>query len=992
MSKLWPPFPRSQRNRNTKRNKYIPLVLEPLEERVVPTNDFYIVPGSPDDVVTLSFIWSSKDAAFRNELGVFIVDDINGTIVGTSPGDDGYAAQVITTGTTVFDRNDNPGAVTTFNSIGGDDINGGDILGFYLIQNASQDTWLASNNTNAVFPAVNSFGRTLAFFSFDGPNPGGFDPVFSNVLGGDPAFKSFHYDDLGGNVDFNDMVFIVRPALPGAVITPSQASEVSLARFIIESNGGANYFNEIGMYVVEDEFGLINGLRPGDEGYIEQALLNRRPLFNPVGGAGSHNTVLMNGETQFGFYATKDGSGADVLANNPFSVLGNGPLVFLNMPGSNPSHQNPFQQLGANRFQVGDVVFSFEFETPILTAALKDDTSGNQGTDEDNISMDSTVTGTITNNGTITSLTASIDSEDDADFQDISNLFDQALGTFEISQSEMDQLAGGTLANGEHTLRLRARSSTGTLGLFELTFTFDTEITFNPDKDATLTLDPAFDSGTPGDNVTSFSTVTLNGVVEPNVLVRLFDSSGTELDSVQSGDSGTYSFNDVALNAAADFTPTDTVLDLTFQDNAGNVDSHSATFTVSAGLGLNRDSDSGVIGDNITNATTVSLDGFVASDSSVELFDDDTNTSLGTTTADSLGNFSFDNIVLNSDADPTVATDTNFRVEFDNGVSSSSFTQTITHFNEAPTVANAISDDTLSLSTAATDLPFIDLAGVFTDPDINNSLVRFVTNNDTSNGTFFDIELLDTVAPRTVANFFNYVNNNDYDDTVFHRRTDPVTENIDVIQGGGFEFVDGPPASIPAVPTGEMVVNEFDPANPNASGTISMARTSDINSATNQFFFNLIDNPGLDNVAADNQFTVFGNIVDNRAVIDDLAAVPTEDFSSSNGAFGSFPIRDSFDSTTETFPDDLVSDDVTLLSDVQILRQVETLTYSVTVTDGTVPGLVTADVDPIQANRVFFTYGSLGTETSDTVTITITATDSGGRTVTESFDLTITDS
>jgi peptidyl-prolyl cis-trans isomerase A (cyclophilin A) len=134
---------------------------------------------------------------------------------------------------------------------------------------------------------------------------------------------------------------------------------------------------------------------------------------------------------------------------------------------------------------------------------------------------------------------------------------------------------------------------------------------------------------------------------------------------------------------------------------------------------------------------------------------------------------------------------------------------------------------------------------------------------ETSKGPF-TIELLSDDAPKTVENFLQYVDDGFFDGTVFHR----VIPGF-VIQGGGFT------AEMTQKDTREPIANEADNGQKNLRGTLSMARTSDINSATSQFFVNLADNAFLDHGTRDFGYAVFGRVVDGMEVIDAIAAVPT---------------------------------------------------------------------------------------------------------------------
>ena len=129
----------------------------------------------------------------------------------------------------------------------------------------------------------------------------------------------------------------------------------------------------------------------------------------------------------------------------------------------------------------------------------------------------------------------------------------------------------------------------------------------------------------------------------------------------------------------------------------------------------------------------------------------------------------------------------------------------------------------------------------------------------------FSIELFEQTAPVTVANFLNYVRDGDYNRSLIHR---VVPEFI--VQGGGFRL--NASDSIIAVPADPPIINEFDISN--TRGTVAMAKLGgDPNSATSEWFVNLVDNSGI----LDNQnggFTVFGRVIDDgMAVLDAIAAL-----------------------------------------------------------------------------------------------------------------------
>ena len=126
------------------------------------------------------------------------------------------------------------------------------------------------------------------------------------------------------------------------------------------------------------------------------------------------------------------------------------------------------------------------------------------------------------------------------------------------------------------------------------------------------------------------------------------------------------------------------------------------------------------------------------------------------------------------------------------------------------------------------------------------------------------VELFDEKAPITCENFRQYVADGFFNDTIFHR----VIPNF-MIQGGGME------ADMSQKRTRAPIRNEADNGVSNRRGTLAMARTSDINSATAQFFINLRDNDFLDHGTRDFGYAVFGEVVDGMDVVDTIAAVRT---------------------------------------------------------------------------------------------------------------------
>lgn len=278
----------------------------------------------------------------------------------------------------------------------------------------------------------------------------------------------------------------------------------------------------------------------------------------------------------------------------------------------------------------------------------------------------------------------------------------------------------------------------------------------------------------------------------------------------------------------------------------------------------------------------------------------------------------------------------------------------------------------------------VNLANRYTDPSVS-SVVRFVTNSGN-----LDMALFGGAAPNTVANFLSYVNAGAYNNTIFHRETTIVNDGIAVLQGGGFQRPTGnyttfPPnasATPQPIPTNAPIALE----NPtgNTRGSIAMARTASINSANSQFFFNVTNNPSLDDTTPnipDSGYAVFGTLLPaSLQVLDALVAFQSTDFSTDFGAsFGSLPLR--VPPNGQGFvPLPIFPTDYLTVTNASVLSGIF---GQISVVSGN-PGLVNASLNG--GNLILTPVGTaLGTAT---ITVRITAFD--GTFVEDAFDITIT--
>ena len=163
-------------------------------------------------------------------------------------------------------------------------------------------------------------------------------------------------------------------------------------------------------------------------------------------------------------------------------------------------------------------------------------------------------------------------------------------------------------------------------------------------------------------------------------------------------------------------------------------------------------------------------------------------------------------------------------------------------------------------AAAARALLAISLVLPMTGQAQSTTQVRF----QTTLGNFV-VELYPAKAPKTVQNFVQYAQDKHFDGTIFHRVIDGF-----MVQGGGFT------ADMAQKPTRAPILLEIDRSLKNERGTIAMARTGNPNSATAQFFINLVDNANLNAPQPDGYgYAVFGKVISGMETIDAIRSVAT---------------------------------------------------------------------------------------------------------------------
>ncbi|SIN74135.1 Peptidyl-prolyl cis-trans isomerase (rotamase)-cyclophilin family [Singulisphaera sp. GP187] len=262
--------------------------------------------------------------------------------------------------------------------------------------------------------------------------------------------------------------------------------------------------------------------------------------------------------------------------------------------------------------------------------------------------------------------------------------------------------------------------------------------------------------------------------------------------------------------------------------------------------------------------------------------------------------------------------------------------------------------------TAGAEVTPVNLDSYFKDPDAKSNFAIF----DTTLGTI-PVLLTPATTPKTVANFQNYANKGEYNNSIVHRSVPGF-----IWQGGGYQLSSKP--SLTAIPADPPVQNEFGASN--TRGTIAMAKLgSDPNSATSQFFFNESNNnaSNLDN--QNGGFTVFGNVVGDAglAVMDAIAAVPVPSPGPLGSPLDQIPLQNYTPGTTVQ-PSNLVTIKTVTTANELFLASSDT------------PGVATASIQgstltvtplaPGTAHITVVGYGSDGKRVSESFAVNISST------------------
>ncbi len=284
--------------------------------------------------------------------------------------------------------------------------------------------------------------------------------------------------------------------------------------------------------------------------------------------------------------------------------------------------------------------------------------------------------------------------------------------------------------------------------------------------------------------------------------------------------------------------------------------------------------------------------------------------------------------------------------------------------NTVPTVAKSFAAQTLNTGAGSVSL---DLREYFIVPGVTGQVVQF----DTVSGRF-NVEMLANAAPRHVANFLTYVAAGDYANTFFHRTAALDSSGAtSIVQGGGYRSNGG--TNVDAVAKRAAVALEYNL--PNARGTLSAARTSDVNSATSEWYFNTRDNSTILGPGNGGGYSVFGRVIGTgMTVVDAIAALPRLN---AGAPFTELPVRNFSGSLGE--------------ANLVIVRSVVTATIYPTGGGAAVLAFTATSSDSaVVAASVSGTGLTLTPAGNGSATVTVRATDTNGGTATGTIEVTVT--
>ncbi|NEO85000.1 MAG: DUF4114 domain-containing protein [Spirulina sp. SIO3F2] len=308
----------------------------------------------------LKFTLLQNDAGQANEVGIFAVDDDRGTINGIAPGSSDYAQAALQRSQVIFSA----APQARFNNIAIQrhlSFDPETRLNLYLISNSTKQVALQRFALGQAPPPIR--------FAHLAANPDGRD--FGRLLEVTNERLRLAWDDNpdGGDRDFNDVVLQAEVTLTAPPVGTGLQGQQELLdlrdyqgpiEFQMALNGNASYRNSFGLYVIDDEQGRVGGLRPGDAGYAQAALLNRVDLSQP----------LMGGQLLAPFFIAQ-GTAEQFLRQNPSNSVQADILAYFPFLRANPDGLDHILLLGDNTFAFEDLLGGGDLDFNDLVVQLR---------------------------------------------------------------------------------------------------------------------------------------------------------------------------------------------------------------------------------------------------------------------------------------------------------------------------------------------------------------------------------------------------------------------------------------------------------------------------------------------------------------------------------------------------------------------------------------------------------------------------------------------
>jgi hypothetical protein len=364
-------------------------------------SNIFALSGSSSSSTSVQFSLSQREAAFINEIGVFVVSDDKGTVNGIAPGQEGYMQAAFTQSRVIFSSLSEK-ASAGINFVRQLSFKAGERLGFYLV---------ADNTTSSVDTQMTS-GKTSenVFFSLSACNSDKFDHVRVKDKG--KSTFDLAWEDLkgGGDKDFNDLVLkmeIVKtpPALgtglqggkEGEIIDLRSVKGQISANFTVNSDSASR--NYVGFYRINDAQGTVTDsltgktITPGEVGYAQAAIRQSIVSFNQS----STSSTSIEAGGLFATYIIANGTSEQFLNLNQSNQEGSGPVAYFTYHKANPDKLQHIRQCGDNTFGFeqpsikGKREFNytvFKVDLSVKTDIDIDIDNGSDDDDDDDIDID----------------------------------------------------------------------------------------------------------------------------------------------------------------------------------------------------------------------------------------------------------------------------------------------------------------------------------------------------------------------------------------------------------------------------------------------------------------------------------------------------------------------------------------------------------------------------------------------------------------------------